>query len=38
MRERVALYEGRFAVGPLPEGGFRVSATLPYQPVGGEAP
>jgi signal transduction histidine kinase len=32
MRERVAMYDGTFTAGPLPEGGFRVSARLPYQP------
>jgi signal transduction histidine kinase len=29
MRERVALYDGTFAAGPTPEGGFRVRASLP---------
>ncbi|WP_328907781.1 sensor histidine kinase [Streptomyces sp. NBC_00234] len=29
MRERVALLRGRFTAGPLPEGGFRVTARLP---------
>jgi signal transduction histidine kinase len=29
MRERVALYDGTFAAGPTPEGGFRVHASLP---------
>lgn len=29
MRERVGLLNGRFSAGPRPEGGFRVSATLP---------
>jgi signal transduction histidine kinase len=29
MRERVALVDGGFSAGPRPEGGFRVSATLP---------
>ena len=29
MRERVALYDGEFAAGPLPGGGWRVRATLP---------
>ncbi|MBB4703101.1 sensor histidine kinase [Sphaerisporangium siamense] len=37
MRERVTLYDGRFAAGPLPQGGFQVSATLRYRPVGGDA-
>ncbi|WP_433464812.1 sensor histidine kinase [Spirillospora sp. CA-128828] len=31
MRERVAMYGGRFEAGPLPERGFRVSATIPYK-------
>src|SRR5690606_41747336 len=30
MRERVAVYGGRFDAGPKPGGGFRVRATLPY--------
>jgi signal transduction histidine kinase len=29
MRERVTLLNGRFQAGPRPEGGFRVSATIP---------
>lgn len=29
IRERVELYDGTVSVGPLPTGGFRVSATLP---------
>ncbi|GAA0596862.1 sensor histidine kinase [Kutzneria viridogrisea] len=29
MRERVAVYDGSFAAGPRPEGGFTVSARLP---------
>ncbi|MFI6510609.1 sensor histidine kinase [Streptosporangium sp. NPDC050855] len=32
MRERVTLYGGTLSAGPVPEGGFRVSATLPYEP------
>ena len=32
MRERTALLGGRFEAGPLPAGGFRVCATLPYGP------
>ena len=30
MRERVAVYGGSLDVGPGPEGGFRVDATIPY--------
>jgi signal transduction histidine kinase len=30
MRERVAMYGGRFTAGPRPEGGFAVSAAFPY--------
>ncbi|WP_158893828.1 sensor histidine kinase [Amycolatopsis anabasis] len=33
MRERVMLYGGDFTAGPRPEGGFRVTATLPYDEV-----
>ncbi|TYB50165.1 hypothetical protein FXF51_57085 [Nonomuraea sp. PA05] len=33
MRERVTMYGGGFEAGSLPEGGFRVSATLPYEEV-----
>lgn len=33
MRERVGLLHGRFAAGPRPEGGFRVSARLPAPAV-----
>jgi signal transduction histidine kinase len=32
MRERVGLYGGDFQAGPLPRGGFRVSARLPVEP------
>jgi signal transduction histidine kinase len=30
MRERIAAYGGTFRAGPRPEGGFRVSALIPY--------
>jgi signal transduction histidine kinase len=33
MRERVAVHGGTLAVGPLPQGGFRVAAHLPYGDV-----
>jgi signal transduction histidine kinase len=37
LRERVALAGGRFAAGPLPDGGFQVTATLPVvQPDGAQ--
>ncbi|RLL69810.1 histidine kinase [Streptomyces sp. Z26] len=36
MRERIAVYEGEFAAGPRPEGGFTVRATLPLGPAGAE--
>jgi signal transduction histidine kinase len=32
MRERVLMYGGSFHAGPRPEGGFCVSARLPYEP------
>jgi signal transduction histidine kinase len=32
MRERVLMYGGSFHAGPRPEGGFGVSARLPYKP------
>ncbi len=32
MRERVSMYGGQFAAGPGPDGGFQVSARLPYTP------
>jgi signal transduction histidine kinase len=32
MRERVLVYGGSFHAGPRPEGGFGVSARLPYEP------
>ncbi|MDH2426520.1 histidine kinase [Sphaerisporangium sp. TRM90804] len=34
MRERAKMYAGTFSAGPRPEGGFRVSARLPYHPNG----
>ncbi|MDL4770615.1 sensor histidine kinase [Actinomadura xylanilytica] len=36
MRERVMMYGGAFTAGPRPEGGFAVSASLPYEPGSGE--
>lgn len=33
LRERVALYGGQLAAGPLPDGGWRVTAALPYHPA-----
>ena len=33
MRERAMLSGGSFEAGPRPEGGFRVSARLPYEPL-----
>jgi signal transduction histidine kinase len=35
MRERVSLFNGEFAAGPRPEGGFRVTARLPASAEGG---
>jgi signal transduction histidine kinase len=32
MRERVSMYGGRFSAGPRPDGGFQVTARLPYTP------
>jgi signal transduction histidine kinase len=34
MRERAAMYDGELVAGPDPRGGFRVTATLRYQPMG----
>ncbi|WP_037971367.1 sensor histidine kinase [Streptosporangium amethystogenes] len=34
MRERAKMYGGTFSAGSRPEGGFRVSARLPYDPNG----
>ena len=33
LRERVALYGGRLTAGPLPDGGWHVTAALPYHPM-----
>ncbi|NYE36132.1 signal transduction histidine kinase [Nocardioides cavernae] len=38
MRERVRLVGGTLDVGPRPDGGFRVAASLPVRPDEGEAP
>ncbi|MFC6023368.1 histidine kinase [Plantactinospora solaniradicis] len=38
MRERVNLYGGTFASGPLPDGGFRICAELPCRPPDAPAP
>ena len=32
MRERVGLYRGTFAAGPGPDGGYRVTASIPLEP------
>lgn len=37
MRERVEVYGGRFFSGPMPEGGFRVAARIPFERVHGVA-
>ncbi|WP_165781515.1 sensor histidine kinase [Streptosporangium minutum] len=37
MRERAKMYGGTFSAGSRPEGGFRVSARLPYDPSGAQA-
>ncbi|MFB7269022.1 sensor histidine kinase [Streptomyces sp. NPDC056244] len=34
LEERIALLGGSFAAGPLPDGGFRLAAVLPYRPDG----
>ena len=33
MRERTTLLGGRFQAGPRASGGYRVRATIPYEPV-----
>ncbi|SOB84345.1 sensor histidine kinase [Streptomyces sp. 1331.2] len=33
MRERVRLVDGRLDTGPLPDGGFKVAAVLPFDPL-----
>jgi len=33
MRERVALYGGELEIGPRPDGGFTVRATIPFEPA-----
>ncbi|MBE1489082.1 sensor histidine kinase [Plantactinospora soyae] len=38
MRERVNLYGGTFAAGPLPDGGFRICAELPGRPTDAPVP
>ncbi|MBF9134711.1 sensor histidine kinase, partial [Plantactinospora sp. S1510] len=38
MRERVNLYGGTFASGPLPDGGFRIFAELPCRPTDAPVP
>jgi signal transduction histidine kinase len=35
MRERVLMYDGEFSAGPGPDGGFVVTARLPYRAAGG---
>jgi len=35
MRERAELYGGTLDAGPCPDGGFLVTATLPYGPAAG---
>jgi hypothetical protein len=35
MRERVAVFGGEFAAGPIPEGGFGVRACFPIAEVTG---
>jgi signal transduction histidine kinase len=37
MRERVLMYDGEFSAGPGPDGGFMVTARLPYRLAGGLA-
>jgi signal transduction histidine kinase len=37
MRERIAVHNGQFTAGPVPEGGWSVTATVPLNHAGGSA-